>query len=143
MADDWALNLTDVAKSLWRVHDLVMLGDIDAWDNLSVTAWDAWERVARKGQDLIETSDGMKWLDLAKRLCGIYRGGDSPFRDLPASAFSALPLKERLAWEAVGRHLANLMSLDEPADLIELESRWRLWVEEKLKLLENQHVQNA
>ena len=75
-------------------------------------------------EEQLESWSGKPWLFAAEKLYERFRvnmGSDTPFIGLPA--------KERIAWEVIVRHLANVFALQPGADLTEHEAHWIGWAE--------------
>ena len=62
-----------------------------------------WDKVAGMAILMVESADGLLWHDLAAKL---YQARTDK------ADYAALPRPEQLLWEAVGRHLANLIDSD-------------------------------
>lgn len=95
------------------------------WTTMPLYEREAWEHVA--GQALLQLDndrdDYVKAAVLASDLFEAFNRAHSH-----PGVFTDLSLEERLCWEAVGRHLFNLIDSDGSVSPSEHESRWRDWV---------------
>jgi hypothetical protein len=97
---------------------------------------DGWESVARKAINMMSVDGDNEATELAisaKQTAEILHFQFSitgrPEHEIPA--FAELPLKSRLAWEAVGRHLFNCLTSDGSIAISEFEN-WQPWLERQL-----------
>lgn len=105
------------------------------WELIPQHERDAWEHVA--GQAILqldrEDIECVKAPTLALDMYEAYKRGQAS----PPEPFTNLPLEDQLHWEAVGRHLFNLIDSDGSAKLSDHEPRWRAWVENQLQRRRN------
>jgi len=128
---DFSVN--DLAQTACRAYHYAQGILYPPWDKLSLKEQDAWEKAVLKGQHLIENADQIRWVEIARRLQNAH---ESIVCLETPHAYDKLSIKEQFAWEAVARHLANLIGADEIPDLAALETHWGPWVIERLTKLE-------
>lgn len=101
------------------------------WEMIPQNEREAWEHVA--GQAILqldsENIECVKAQVLASDMHEAYIRGLATTPKL----FEDLTLEEQLCWEAVGRHLFNLIDSDGSVKPSEHEPRWRAWVENQLQ----------
>lgn len=117
------MTVEDLAETAWNVYQIVLeepripLPDVRSGAN-------RWGNVARVALGLLDRRNpgAIKPRLLAKRLYYSLL----PHRDV--QPFELLPGSEQLAWHAIGRHLAFVLSCDNrPHDLPEREAYWGEW----------------
>lgn len=123
------------AQSLKDANDCA----IPEWHLLSEIQQMAWMDVLTSGAKKIADSFGMEVLgaDLGRHFYEAFQATNRRLNpNMPP--FQQLPKREKLAWEAAARHLANIIDLDDD-DISELggtlephERRWQQWADARL-----------
>lgn len=121
------LLLSQTAFEAWRHASARFDED---WVALSQNDKDAWEHVAGQAILLLDGErDEINAKELAESLHEAHRrglGGEhKPFCDLSE--------RDKICWEAVGRHLFNMIDSDGSVKPNEVEPYWRGWTEKKLE----------
>lgn len=116
----------EIAKSLYRCSGKAACGDEPpGFDSLGVEEQLFWLNLAKKGPDVLETSEGMPLAAVAARLYGLAHD--------PAG-FQGLPGRVRLVWEMLTRHLLAVVDCDEVGSLGEVEEMVLGWFNNKAAL---------
>lgn len=127
------LTLETLAPSAYGAFHCAGGTDANAtWETLSEGEMDRWRHVGGQAILSVEGADGLGWAELARQLYASYiKAGYGVF-----PAMAELPVAMQLAWEAVGRHMANCIDSDGTLEnLPEHEGRWKEWVQKKLASL--------
>jgi hypothetical protein len=82
-------------------------------------------RLANKSENLLGSLEGLPVSDVSQKVYECW--------DMGRRSYDTLSDKEKIAWEAVTRHLATLIDADEIPDLRSLERSWAKWAEKRLK----------
>lgn len=97
---------------------------------------EGWENVARKAINLISVEGDDEKAEVrlsakqtAETLHFQFSITDRPESEIPP--FEALPVRTRLAWEAVARHLFNCLTSDGSIAMADHEN-WQPWLERQL-----------
>ena len=88
---------------------------------------DSWERVVEIVGLQCEREVECSWKGLADKCVAAYHGGQENFEEMDQPS--------QLFWEAVARHLVNLITTSDPQDLVLIEGKyevWAKWLVEKL-----------
>lgn len=80
---------------------------------------DAWERVVEVVGLQCEREVECSWKGLAAKCVAAYHGAGENFEEMDQPP--------QLFWEAVARHLVNLITTGDPADLALLEGKYEVW----------------
>jgi hypothetical protein len=99
------------------------------WETLSIQEREAWEHVA--GQGLLLLDDDKDEIS-AKQLASSIHEAYCRALGVQGENFWDLPQRTSLVWEAVGRHLFNLIDSDGSVEPNQAEPYWKGWVEQKL-----------
>jgi hypothetical protein len=86
----------------------------------------AWQRVAGRAVAQFDGDiDSMRWSDLA----AIMYHAHTPVEMGGEEEFSNLPILQQFAWQAVARHLANVINMedDDLSNLERHEAHWSGW----------------
>lgn len=103
---------------------------IEPFEDLKEDLQDAWVRVGQLSALMSESGVEEAAAQVAARLH--YGWWMAVHGRIAPHTFDELPLPVQIAWEAVARHLAYLVSdLDEHDDLGSLELQWGPWAEQK------------
>lgn len=116
------LTQADLAASAARVYALSMGGGTDGQQDM-----EAWERVVERAEKVLEPDIGeIRFIDFAGLLFGAFRRNWSVEVEFNDTA----PVV-RAAWEAVARHLANMLDNEDDINVAEHEERWKDWAVRK------------
>lgn len=123
-----------------------------AYEDLAATAHNVYCRSLGVTPPELREADSVPWADVASRAVSIIDVSDSEQAELQVSAkalakslycqydlsknlvpsWEEISLENKLAWEAVGRHLANIIDSDGQQDFSDMEFKMASWVSEKL-----------
>jgi hypothetical protein len=122
--------LIEHAYAAWRSAKLGTGASEPMWAELADPPADVWLMVSAVAIQKIDGADGLPWKDLAQTLYEAYCDGlqvNQPWANIARA--------EQLVWEAVGRHLANCMAVDDirVADMESQADEWKSWVATKLE----------
>lgn len=133
---DNGMTLADVAASMLRVYARVVDPAMELEELMSLVLdgdlGNGWVAAAAEVAGLYagsgEQAVSMPATDLADRVVQAFAAGSDT--DVPALA--ALPPPQAIAWEAVARHAAAVVSCDEDdaGSILETEAVWRPWAEQ-------------
>ena len=119
--------LSQTAFEAWRHASARYDGD---WVALGQNEKEAWEHVAGQAILLLDQErDEISAKELAACLHEAYQRGMGSEHKM----FQDLPDREKICWEAVGRHLFNLIDSDGTVTINEVEPHWRDWAEKKFE----------
>lgn len=109
--------------------------DLPLWEELPTAPQGDWVQVALLAIPLVEGSTELSFLSLAMELFLCFHRRRCLLEGQPLPSFSEQPARQRYAWEAVARHLANVIDYDrneEPLGLEELEDFFLGWADGKV-----------
>jgi hypothetical protein len=117
-----------LAETAHNVYNILTGWPPAPWAQVPGNIQDVWGPIAAKAVVVIEAAQDLAFKELATELYKTWALGMS-VKDKP---FDSLPVRDRLMWEAIGRHLTNFIDSDgasvEPP---EHEQRWKEWLEGK------------
>jgi len=79
----------------------------------------AYEVAAQFIEEQLENWDGGSWREIAARVYEFWRVNAGMSRE-----WKDVPLKEKAAWEALVRHVYNVLQMDVGENLVDHEERW-------------------
>jgi hypothetical protein len=123
-----------LAASAYRVATYAYGKEPLAWGLVAPSEREAWLRVAVGARDDVgglASLDGLDWDEVAKIVYDVAEGRKS----LKENVYPSAP-EWRACWQAVSRHLVQLMDEDDIEDLAALEQSWREWASKRLQTLE-------
>lgn len=124
-----ALPVVAMAESCHRVFHSCRNVPPVSWAALGLSHQDGWEAVVLKAQTILGDGAEVRAKSLAERLFLAHQTQVSPET---TKGYDALDLPLQLAWEAVARHLVNMLGAME-IDLGPAEAHWRNWLQAKLE----------
>jgi hypothetical protein len=128
MSAENGMSLDVLAETAHNVYNILAGSHPVTWGQVPVQIQDVWGPIAAKAVVLIEAADGLKFKELAGELYRIWASGMAQ-KDKP---FDSLPVRERLMWEAISRHLTNLIDSDGASiTASEHEQGWKDWLDNK------------
>lgn len=121
------------AFAAYQHATLAFAAEAASWDELGEDEQHAFGAAVKAVLDFFdgEPREGVRWADVAAHAHLAYQrtllGGDV------AEEWAALPLETRLVWEALARHLANMLDFDpsEDGEIGGHEGHWYGWCQEK------------
>lgn len=115
-----------LAASAYRAGTYASQQEPVAWGLLTESDRQAWLRMAGQAEAILTENDGKSYRDAAALLWRAFAGVAGP---LPDRAW-AIP------WQAVARHLVQLLDDDDIDNLEALEQSWRGWASKGLQPVE-------
>jgi hypothetical protein len=124
------LDISILAQTAFEAHRHAS-GNLDAqWESTNQGEKEAWEHVA--GQAILQLDrddvECVTALALAHDMYDAFKGAYS----ILSRSWEELSWEEKICWEAVGRHLFNMIDSDGIINMGEHEPRWRGWAETQL-----------
>lgn len=101
-------------------------GALPDWHLLNEHQQEAWTDAAGATVHALESGDISQWVHLAGLT---YEAWARIMHQNPL--YDEQPLLVRAGWEAVVRHITNVMEMDEGEDLEAHEAHWRGWAEQR------------
>lgn len=97
----------------------------ESWEDLGNAGRNRWKKVAEIISEIVDREVQYAWRDLARRVAHEYHGEDVWPRQNVAM---------QLIWEAVTRHMTNMLSAEDPEDLEAIQqARWKKWILDRLE----------
>lgn len=123
----------EVAASAFNAFHAA-LGDSLTWDKAGELEEALFQRLAFNAAPILEAVEGKSIPAVAALVqARCYR-----WKQFPDTNFADLPVRERLAYEALTRHLNYLLDAEDTSDRARVEASWKDWTERKLKGLTNE-----
>lgn len=120
------LDVGEIARSAFNVWKGDLPGD---WDRLSADEQAIWTIFAKRAPERLALLEGKPYSEAAAEVWAIFQRARG--RPVTIQEFAHAAPLERLAFEAVARHLALLMDSDE-ADPAKAEQMWIEWRRERI-----------
>lgn len=128
------LEAADLGGTAYKVWHACLERQAKPWDQIVAIDQEPWQEAAALAINIIDLpGDEQASLEISAKELG---------RNLYAQYMAARGMEpkvittpEELAWEAVGRHLANLIDSDGSADVPQCEARVVEWVRNKRQLV--------
>ena len=120
-----------LAASAYRVASITRGKEPLAWGLMAPSDREGWLRVAREAaRDVggLASLEGLAWGEASKIIYDVYENRKSE-KD---NVYPPFP-EWSTCWEAVARHLVQLMNDDDIDDLEALEQFWRGWAAKRLQ----------
>ncbi len=133
--------LDDLARDARTLFLVMHLRDAGEWMSVDQQVRMRWiERVVEPVVFQVTQEINTSWADLTSRVYG-------QFYNKPAETFHEETRYTRLAWQAVVRHLVNMMCCEDTDDIRsmgpDVDAYWKEWLSEKLKEKESQNGENS
>jgi hypothetical protein len=125
------MTTAQLAASAYRAGTYASQGEPVAWGLLPEVDRTAWLRVGRDAEGILSGLDGKTYQDAALELLTTFLHGRLSDIAAPSASFA-------LSWQAVARHLTQLLDDEEIEDLEALEQSWRVWAAKRLHAEEKQ-----
>jgi hypothetical protein len=118
------LSLAELAGTCYEAYRMAALGHdcpLCPWQDLGEGSQEGWAHVVQELTPVIAEADNISWLTLARMAYMAY-GEGTLFEDEPPVL--------RLRWEAVARHLANMLDWERDDDqpVEKHQMFWRDWL---------------
>ncbi len=127
------LEVADLAQSCYRVWHLARGLNPSEWQGLSYEDQKAWVRVAIKAEQTLERCEGMKYQDAARQLAlASVQSDEEKLQEMLSDQ------RDRIAWEALTRHLMCLYDDADDYNLSMAEETWAQWGAERQPALEEE-----
>lgn len=117
-------SLEDLAREGREAFFRALAKDPKEWEQVSKSSRSRWEEVAEGCAHVCEQQLEMSWPQLARRLAFTF------YREERLEKTAEVL---RIAWEAVARHICNLILAEDRDDLNDIAAHdWTAWAGEKL-----------
>jgi hypothetical protein len=113
-----------LAASAYRAATYASQREPVAWGLLPELDRESWLRMAAQADAILTENEGSTYEAVAAKLIAAFVGGRPKW---------VMDAAEVISWQAVARHLVQLLDDDEIDDLAALEQSWRGWASKWLQ----------